>query len=305
MHRRHALRTFAFTALLCCAAVSPADDLLLDGAFDDPTDVAPWLEFNDFLEVDWSNDDAFGEGASGSIQLRNSDPVGNSGIKTATRCVQLTPGAKYRFTAQAKVPGGQTKAGTAVAILYFYTANNCNGTRFGQTFSTEVSSPGTWQSLGTDVIDLTEDARSVEIALGNLKVDDGGSVDVLFDDVQMEELDGACAPSSKRLCLTGNRFGIEVEWLTPDGTLGTGTTRPMTSDSGLFWFFEPDNLEVLVKVLDACAINNHFWVYLAATTDVNYRLTVTDTTSDQIQQYINPQGVRAQAIADIEAFRCP
>lgn len=305
MPRLTVLRLVAFVTLACCAATSGAEDLLTDGAFDDPADVTPWLEFNDLLDVEWSPDDAFGEGASGSIRLRNSDPAGNSGIKTVVRCVQLTPGASYRLTAQAKVPSGQTKAGTAVAILYFYDANNCNGTRFGQTFSTEVSAPGTWQSLGTDVIDLEDDARSVEIALGNLKVDDGGSVDVLFDEVQMEELDGDCAPSSKRLCLTGNRFGIEVEWLTPDGTLGTGTTRPMTSDSGLFWFFEPDNLEVLVKVLDACAINNHFWVYLAATTDVNYRLTVTDTKTGQTQQYINPQGVRAQAIADIEAFGCP
>ena len=32
----------------------------------------------------------------------------------------------------------------------------------------------------------------------------------------------------------------------------------------LFWFFESSNPEAVVKVLNACSINNHFWVFGAA-----------------------------------------
>ena len=54
---------------------------------------------------------------------------------------------------------------------------------------------------------------------------------------------------------------------------GSGFARPLTTDSGLFWFFAPQNLELLVKMVDGCSFcNGHFWVYAAATTDVEYHL---------------------------------
>ena len=31
---------------------------------------------------------------------------------------------------------------------------------------------------------------------------------------------------------------------------------PLTSDSGYFWFFDADNIELVVKVLDACTPGN-------------------------------------------------
>ncbi len=49
-----------------------------------------------------------------------------------------------------------------------------------------------------------------------------------------------------------------------------GTMVPgATNESGLFWFFDDDNWEMLVKVLDGCGTNGHFWVFLAAATDVS------------------------------------
>ena len=38
-------------------------------------------------------------------------------------------------------------------------------------------------------------------------------------------------------------------------------------ESGLLYFFDADNAEVLIKVLDACAVNNHRWVFVAAGDD--------------------------------------
>ena len=51
----------------------------------------------------------------------------------------------------------------------------------------------------------------------------------------------------------------------------------MTDDTGAFWFFDPENVELAVKVLDGRAINGRFWVYFGALTDVGYTLRVTDT----------------------------
>ncbi len=78
-----------------------------------------------------------------------------------------------------------------------------------------------------------------------------------------------------------------------------------SQDSGLFWFFEAENRELLVKVFDGCGINDRFWVFSAATTDVEFTLRVTDTMSGTVKTYFNPLGVAA-ANTDTDAFAtCP
>ncbi len=76
-----------------------------------------------------------------------------------------------------------------------------------------------------------------------------------------------------------------------------------TADSGLFYFFSPNNWELLVKVLNGCGINNRIWVLGAATTDVAYTLKVTDLNNPgAFKTYTNPLGVASPAVIDIEAF---
>ena len=72
------------------------------------------------------------------------------------------------------------------------------------------------------------------------------------------------------------------------------------------WFFTPNNWEMLVKVLDGCSLNGHFWVFAAATTDVEYVLRVTDMQTGAVREYSNPLGNAAAAITDTSAFSaCP
>src|SRR5206468_1277592 len=47
-----------------------------------------------------------------------------------------------------------------------------------------------------------------------------------------------CAPGT--LCLFNGRFQVEVSWKTDKGA-GTGTPVTVTDQSGLFWFFSPEN----------------------------------------------------------------
>jgi len=114
----------------------------------------------------------------------------------------------------------------------------------------------------------------------------------------------SCTPSPERLCLAGNRFAVEVEWRDYQGRSGRGQALPRGADSGLFWFFSGNNLELLVKVLDGCGVNDRFWVFSAATTDVEYRLRVTDTANGRLRVYPNALGVAAPAVTDVDAFSC-
>ena len=77
------------------------------------------------------------------------------------------------------------------------------------------------------------------------------------------------------------------------------------ADSGLFWFFAPENWELMVKVLDACASSGYHWVFAAATTTVEYTLTVTDTTNGATAVYRNPLGQTAVTVTDTRALGCP
>ncbi len=117
----------------------------------------------------------------------------------------------------------------------------------------------------------------------------------------------ACGPDPAILCLHDGRFRVEAEWTDFAGNTGHGTAVAARSmDSGMLWFFHPDNWEVLVKVLDGCSINQRFWVFAAATTDVAYTLEVTDTATGLVRSYTNPLGVASPAITDTEAFAiCP
>ena len=104
-------------------------------------------------------------------------------------------------------------------------------------------------------------------------------------------------------CLNRDRFRIDLDWRSFDGTTGSGkAVQAGADDSGLLWFFEAENWELLVKVLDGCAINDRLWVFAAAATTVEYRLRVTDTATGMIQEYFNPLGNASAAITDANAF---
>jgi len=117
-------------------------------------------------------------------------------------------------------------------------------------------------------------------------------------------LPGPCFPGAQTLCLADGRFKVEVDWATDLGTSGQGQVVPGVSsaDSGLFYFFQESNWEMLIKVLAACPVNGHFWVFYAATTDVEFLVTVTDTATQAVSSYYNPQKTTAQTVTDTTAF---
>lgn len=113
-----------------------------------------------------------------------------------------------------------------------------------------------------------------------------------------------CVAGTTTLCLAGGRFKVQVEWKTPVPQTGSGTAVPITADTGRFWFFNAENIELVVKVLDARDLNGHFWVFYGALSDVEYTITVTDSLTGRQKIYKNPQGTLA-SVGDIKAFPEP
>ncbi|MDA8018005.1 MAG: hypothetical protein MPN21_11210 [Thermoanaerobaculia bacterium] len=113
-----------------------------------------------------------------------------------------------------------------------------------------------------------------------------------------------CVSTDTTMCLEDGRFALEIDWRDFEGNGGSGKVVPDTpsDDSGLFQFFGENNWEVLVKVLDACSFNDRFWIFSAATTNVEYTLRVTDTSTGETVDYFNPLGNAASAVTDTDAF---
>ena len=80
------------------------------------------------------------------------------------------------------------------------------------------------------------------------------------------------------------------------------------ADTGEFFFFNPNNTEFLIKVLDNGSFGTfgNFWVFAAATTNVGYTLRVTDTVTGETKSYENSLGTPSPAVTDTQAFAtCP
>jgi uncharacterized repeat protein (TIGR03803 family) len=119
---------------------------------------------------------------------------------------------------------------------------------------------------------------------------------------------GHCIADAETLCLNNGRFEVRSTWTDFQGNQGSGNVVPgvSSSDSGLFWFFGPTNWEILIKVLNGCGVNSHYWVFGAASTNVQYTIQVTDTVTGAVNYYTNPLGTSSPAITDTAAFAsCP
>lgn len=111
-------------------------------------------------------------------------------------------------------------------------------------------------------------------------------------------------------CLLG-RFAVTARWRTNPlpGTITDGQAQVAgcaNAGSGLFQFFSPNNWEIMVKALNGCGLNNRYWVFSAATTNVFYRMEVLDVQRGVQKIYFNYPGPPAPAVTDVNAFpTCP
>ncbi len=108
-------------------------------------------------------------------------------------------------------------------------------------------------------------------------------------------------PPAQVVPATSVRFQATATWTSADGRTGTGTQTYIAADTKGFWFFSPDNIDVVVKVVDAREANGKFWVYYGSLTHAQFTLTVTDTVTGALKTYTNAQGQTSSG-ADTNAF---
>ena len=113
-----------------------------------------------------------------------------------------------------------------------------------------------------------------------------------------------CLSDATTLCLNNGRFRVRVIFSAP--TLGISNAPaqagPLTSDTGYFWFFSPNNVELVIKAVDGRGFNGYFWVFYGALSDVEYTITVTDMVTNAVKTYRNSPGNLA-SFADVAAFQ--
>jgi hypothetical protein len=116
----------------------------------------------------------------------------------------------------------------------------------------------------------------------------------------------ACSANGQTLCLNNGRYRVQSTWRTNDGRTGSGNAVSLTGDTGYFWFFSSANVELVVKVLNACSLNENYWTFMGGLTNVQVTTTVTDTVRGNVKTYTNPLGSAFQPVQDTTAFpTCP
>ena len=113
-----------------------------------------------------------------------------------------------------------------------------------------------------------------------------------------------CEEDGTALCLTGGRFRVSATFHDHLGRDGVGQAVALTPESGTFWFFTSANVELIVKVVDACGHPDFrdFWVYASGLTDVEVELTVVDTWTGEIWERATDLGEPFPPILDSQAF---
>jgi hypothetical protein len=150
---------------------------------------------------------------------------------------------------------------------------------------------------GNETVFLALSSPTGEAALDPLRAD--AVLSILDDDGST----AACVEDDETLCLAAGRFQVVVDWRTSQGTSGAGRVDRVSDSTGMVWFFEQGNKEILIKVIDACVPPfNAYWVFFAATTDVDFTLTVTDTVTGLTKEYSNASGVAARPVQDTLTF---
>jgi len=103
--------------------------------------------------------------------------------------------------------------------------------------------------------------------------------------------DAPCVADAETLCLLGGRFEVRSRWRNPRSPFGHGAAAAQSATgsqrTGFFTFFNPANVELVVKMLDGRPVNGAFWLFNGALSDVEYWLSVRDTEGGAGRTYHN------------------
>ena len=281
-----------------------AANLLTNPRFD--SNINGWTASGPSLIPTWNTSDALGSPTSGAANLRNVFEIANNAGPSLLQCVPATGGAEYDLGARVHIPEGQSRTGFVQVYVRFFPNPGCTGEFISSAHAGVVQAPARkFVAIGNDQVIAPPTTQSAQVNIQLVKNQPGGEWIANVDDVYFGPA-AECLPTLTDLCLSNGRFRVRTAYNTTNGANGSGQAVQLTADSGYFWFFNADNVEMIVKVLRGCDINNRYWVFAGGLTNVSVVMTVTDTNTDQHRTYTNPQITAFQPIQDTSAFAtCP
>jgi hypothetical protein len=239
------------------------------------------------------NEDGGNRNSPGTVRFAERSFQGLEGAGVARVSVERSGGERGAVSVRYQTSDGSARAGEDYTAASG-TLSWANGEGGRKTFEIPIADDTAAEGNETVMLALSAPTggATVDSARG------ASTLSILDDDGST----AACVDDDKTLCLADDRFKVEITWRTGEGSIGVGHGSHLSANSGTFWFFDPSNAEMLIKVLDACQGFNSFWVFFAATTDVAFTATVTDTRTGVVKQYQNPAGRAAQPVQDTFTF---
>jgi hypothetical protein len=289
--------TLALFLILGAAAAAEAQNVLKNPTFDNAA-VSPWTGGG------FSTEDALGLSGSGSVQRGNSSSSQFTTVSIVSECFSVTGGRVFERAFDYRLDATAGISGRAALNVVWYTDANCTGfpSTTGSTGGTAIGS--VWNRVIDSPVTAPSNAVSANVRLDLVKTQAGGSISARFDNVVLRP-SGTCANLPDALCITGHRFRVEATWQSSTAA-GAARSVRLTNDTGYLWFFSPENVEAVVKVLDGCAVNNRYWVFMGGLTDVTAAITITDVKTGAVKTYHSALGEAFRPIQDTNAFAtCP
>jgi hypothetical protein len=251
----------------------------------------------------WDSSDANASLESGSVTMTDTN-TGGSPLRLR-QCVPVAPGTDYLLAHNYFIPTGQPNTPTAQLTLSWHSGPGCTSS-LGSGNIHSGSFVGRWEASPLIATTSPPTAGSAEIYVEAVAQGLGGPVRSYFDNVLLAPATG-CVTFGSTLCLNNERFRVTASWRDFNGNVGAGQARKLAEDSGSFWFFSNTNLELTIKVLDACVTPfDRYWVFISGLTNVEVEITVEDTLTNFVNTYFNPLGESFETILDTDAFAtCP
>ena len=150
--------------------------------------------------------------------------------------------------------------------------------------------------------------------IGSIKVSNsGGGIEV--DHLQLGSVEvnqGSCVRDAQTACLLGGRFEVKVRmWdfssppvLFPGIIQSYQGASSETDQTASYYSFQEGNVEVFVKMVNACAAPafHSFWLFAAGATNAETEILVRDTMAEETYRIHNPANVLFEPLADTSAF---
>ena len=322
--------------IVVASPVAGGGNLLSNGGLEFNTE--PWEPF--FGEV--IHEPAEGSETLGSMRLRAEDRTGDRYRAEANHPTCFNgpfPEGDVTFSAAAK----DNHEGYVDLTIFLWPEMNCQGApptaastalglQAGEDWETIIHTPPSFGfAAGSVTVTLGIDTRSPSTFEEQPLVD--GVLETLFDDLVLTS--SVVPPDDLLPCVRDNltacllappngrgvppaigRFEVIVTMRDfanpPDGpgNLFPGMIQfydgasSETNQAVSFYSFEEGNVEIFVKMVDACSSGfNSFWVFAAGATTAETVILIRDTWTGQVYRIDNPRGVDFFLAPDTQAFK--